>query len=259
MHDQQLPGSMHEQLAQQLPGSFASMSTSFMSPNGGPPRQFDTALQGQLQAAASPHDPAWFREGQYAAALQEQQQQQQQIASAWQQAALAPQDHAQSLSKQPQNLSPEMQLLLAAHQQNLLGDPFAGAQQQQWQQQQQWNQQQQQHLLLAAAAAGLQEPLIDPNMLQSMQPQPYSVPSSGEHACVMTRKAAACPPVCSQSTRQALCCIRLKACGECEFAIGCWKYVVLVYAACCNGKLTIQLVRCRPCACPDHVAYIQQQ
>jgi len=104
------------------------------------------------------------------------------------------------LSKQPQNLSPEMQLLLAAHQQNLLGDPFAGAQQQQWQQQQQWNQQQQQHLLLAAAAAGLQEPLNDPNMLQSMQPQPYSVPSSGEHACVMTRKAAACAPVCSLST-----------------------------------------------------------
>ncbi|KAL0051298.1 hypothetical protein WJX82_005227 [Trebouxia sp. C0006] len=58
MHDQQLPGSMHEQLAQQLPGSFASMSTSFMSPNGGAPRQFDAALQGQLQAAASPHDPS---------------------------------------------------------------------------------------------------------------------------------------------------------------------------------------------------------
>ena len=43
---------MQEQLSQQLPGSFASMSTSYASPQ---------AAQGSQHVAMGPHDPAWFR------------------------------------------------------------------------------------------------------------------------------------------------------------------------------------------------------
>ena len=175
---QQLPGNMHEQLTQQLPGSFASMSTSFMSPSSGAPRQFDAALQGQLQAAPSPHDPAWFREGHFAAALQEQQQQQQN-AAAWQPASLASHQQLQSLQLPQQQqpiLSHDMQIMLAANQQNLLGSSLPGAQQQ-WQQQQ-WDQQL--HLL----SAGLQDPSHNnAAALPDMRPQHYSMPSNGESKC----------------------------------------------------------------------------
>lgn len=45
--------SMQEQLTHQLPGSFASMSTSFASPQ---------AVQAAQQMPLGPHDPAWFRD-----------------------------------------------------------------------------------------------------------------------------------------------------------------------------------------------------
>lgn len=176
LHDhlpQQLPTSMHEQLAQQLPGSFASMSTSFMSPNSGALGQFDGQLPGQYQGLQMPdsHDSAWLQ-GQVAVALQEQQQQQQHSTPAWQQATSA---------LQSPELNQDVQLLLAAHQQNLLAGVLQGPQQQQQQQpygQQTWDQQQQQQLLLAA---GLQGSLQShPGNLLGAQPQHHAVSGSGE-------------------------------------------------------------------------------
>lgn len=74
--------SMQEQLSQQLPGSFASMSASFASPQ---------AMHHAQQAHLGPHDPAWFREAQTGQAQmaaaqsllspQQQQQQHQQLQS----------------------------------------------------------------------------------------------------------------------------------------------------------------------------------
>ena len=177
---------MHEQLAQQLPSSFASMSTSFMSPNSGALGQFDGQLPGQYQSLQmpDPHDSAWLQ-GQVAAALQEQQQ----STLAWQQASSA---------LQSPGLNQDVQLLLFAHQQNLLAGCSQGphsqqqqqqqqlyGQQQQQQQQQQpydqqhWDQQQQQQQLLLAA--GLQGSLQNnPGSLQGAQPQHHAVSSSGE-------------------------------------------------------------------------------
>ena len=72
--------STQEQLSQQLPNSFASMSASFASPQ---------AMQQAQQAPVGPHDPAWFREAQTSQAqmaaaqslLSPQQQQHQQLQS----------------------------------------------------------------------------------------------------------------------------------------------------------------------------------
>ena len=172
----QLPTSMHEQLAQQLPSSFASMSTSFMSPNSGALGQFDGQLPGQHQSLQmpDPHDSAWLQ-GQVAAALQEQQQQ---STLAWQQASSA---------LQSPGLNQDVQLLLFAHQQNLLAGSSQGPhlqqlyrqQQQQPYDQQHWDQQQQQQQLLVAA--GLQGSLQShPGSLQDAQPHHHAVSSSGE-------------------------------------------------------------------------------
>ena len=173
LHDH-LPHQLHhEQFAQQLPSSFASMSTSFMSPNSGVPGQFDSQLPGQHQSlqTLARHDPAWMMEGQLAAAVQEQEEQQ--SAVAWQQASAA---------LQRPGLTEDMQLLLAAHQHNLLAGSLQSAQQQQQSSQEFWSQQQQQQQLLLAAAAGLQDSLHTSSGLQGLQQQQHAVPSSGELA-----------------------------------------------------------------------------
>ena len=174
---QQLPGQSQEKLAQQLPASFASMSTSFYSTDS--PGQMQSALQGQSQAGLTPHDPAWFREGQLATAVAQQQQQ----ALAWQQAVshgMAVQMQQQQQQQQQQSLSQDTQMLLAAQQQSLVSDPDQGAQQQ-WQQAA-WDQQQQQLLLAAAAAAaGLQQQQghNGSGSLFSLLPHSYAMTSSG--------------------------------------------------------------------------------
>lgn len=170
---QQLPGQSQEQLAQQLPASFASMSTSFYSMDS--PGQTQSALQGQSQADLTPHDPAWFREGQLATAVAQQQQQ----ALAWQQAV----SHGMAVQiqqQQQQPLSQDTQMLLAAQQQSSVSNPDQGAQQQ-WQQAA-WDQQQQQLLLAAAAAAaGLQQQQGHNGCgsLFSLLPHSYAMTSSG--------------------------------------------------------------------------------
>ena len=186
LHDHiphQLPTSMHEQLAQQLPSSFASMSTSFMSPNSGALGQFDGPLPGQYQSLQMPdsHDSAWLQ-GQVAAALQEQQQQQQSTL-AWQQATSA---------LQSPGLNQDVQLLLSAHQQNLQQQQqmygqqqhkqlYGQQQQQQARDQQHWDQQQQQQQQQLLTAAGLQGSLHSyPGILQGTQSKHHTVSSSGE-------------------------------------------------------------------------------
>ena len=72
-----VPNNLHQSLTHQLPASFASMSTSFLSPDYGPSGQ----LQSSMQTGLNPHDSAWFREGQLASAQQQQQ------TLAWQQAS----------------------------------------------------------------------------------------------------------------------------------------------------------------------------
>ena len=90
--------SMQEQLSQQLPGSFASMSASFASPQ---------AMHQAQQAHLGPHDPAWFREAQTGRA---------QMAAA--QSLLSPQQQQQHQQLQSQSSSAHNSMLLQHQQQH---------------------------------------------------------------------------------------------------------------------------------------------
>ena len=176
-----VPSNSHQPLTCQLPASFASMSTSFLSPD----YSLSGHLQTSIQTGLNPHDSAWFREGQLASAQQQQQ------TPAWQQAS-----HGlvwtNQQPPQQQDSGTGKQLLLAAHQQGLLSDPWSAAQQHwqhpAWVEQQQQQEQHQQQLILAAAAAaaGLQQQHqqlqshSNGNSLQELLSKPHGLAGTGK-------------------------------------------------------------------------------
>lgn len=172
-----------EQLSQQLPGSFASMPTSFASPQ---------VVQRGPQASLGPHDPAWFREGQVSQA---------QLNTAYQGSLL------QQQQQQLQSLQPHTHVS-SGHQGSLLQQqqqqqPAQSTQPQAWQLGLQTpgltHQQQQQILLFAAQQQVMREQGADLQwdeqqqlLLTALQPQ-RDATSSLQQQLDLSEGASKCP------------------------------------------------------------------
>lgn len=155
--------SVQEQLSQQLPGSFASMSTSYASPQ---------AVQRAQQMPLGPHDPAWFRNTQtsqaHMAAVQNVLSQQHQ--------QLQDQSHQQL---QDQSQGAHNDLLLHYQQQDLFADAHDDIALQQQQHRQQ--QHQQDSLSLQLQQHSQMNGAYDALLLQQQLQMPDDLTQQGLH------------------------------------------------------------------------------